>query len=229
MDLHMGNIFVHSAENLKILAIIDWQAAEFRPLYIATRYPRMLDYDTGEDGPMELTLPAYPEGYDEMDDEQKMVARFNRDAKMVKRYWLLQTLKNNQRLGRLFLKLPHRLLRVSLYYNAANSWGGDIALLRRDLIEVVKLWHLFDDGPCPISFSEDELKLHEEEMAAYNAMTESLDVLRNTLGISEDGWISSERYAAAKAANEEWKELCMNRMSKEGQRELFDKWWPFSG
>jgi hypothetical protein len=64
-------------------------------------------------------------------------------------------------------------------------------------------------------------------MAAYNAMTESLDVLKTTLGISEDGWIPSERYAAMKAANEEWKESFISRMSKGGQRE-FEKWWPFS-
>ena len=79
----MGNIFIQSAENLKILAIIDWQAVEFQPLYIAARYPRMIDYDIGEDGPMEWTLPAYLEGYDEMDEEQKMVTRANRDTKLV--------------------------------------------------------------------------------------------------------------------------------------------------
>lgn len=194
MDLHMGNIFVQSA---KILTIIDWQAVESQPLYIATRYPRMIDYETGEDGPMELTLPAYPEGYDELDEMQKMVARSNRDTKMVKRYWLLQTLTNNPRLVQLFFNLPQKLLCVSLYYNSANSWGEDIALLRRDLIEVAKLWDMFDDSPCPISFLEDELKLHEVEMGAYNAMMESTNIVKTTLGISEDGWVSSDHYSAA--------------------------------
>lgn len=228
MDLHMGNIFGDSTENPKILAIIDWQGVEFHPLYLATRYPRMIDYDTYELGPMELGFPALPEGYDEMDEEQQRIAKSNRDAKCVKRYWLVQTLNYNQQLGQLFFKLPHRLLRASLHHNSTNSWSGDIALLRRDLIEVTKLWHLFDDQTCPISFSEDELKLHENEMADYNAMMESLTILKTTLGISEDGWISNDRYSAAKAASEEWKELCMNHMSKEGQREFCEKWWPLS-
>lgn len=100
MDLHMGNIFVHSAVNPKIL--------KFQPFYISGRYSHMIDYDTGEDRPMELNLPAYLEGYDEMDEKQKMVAKSNRAAKMVKRYWLLQTLTNNPRLGQLFFKLPQR-------------------------------------------------------------------------------------------------------------------------
>jgi len=88
----------------------------------------MIDYDTGEDGPMELTLPVYPEGYNKIDEKQKMVARSNRDAKMVKGYWLLQTLTNNRQLNQLFFKLLQRLLHVSSYYNLANSWGEDIAL-----------------------------------------------------------------------------------------------------
>lgn len=226
-DLHMGNIFVHSAENSEILSIIDWQGVEFQPQYIAARYPRMIDYDTGEYGPMELTVPALPDGYAEMDKEQKMVARANRDAKILKRYWLVATLKNNPRLGQHFNKLPYRQLRVSLHYNSANSWGGDIALLREDLIGIAKLWHTFDDSPCPISFSEDELKRHEEDMEEYEAMRKSINIMKTTLGVGEDGWISNERYSAVKAVNEEWKESHMNRMSKEGQ-EGFENWWPFS-
>lgn len=62
---------------------------------------------------------------------------------------------------------------------------------------------MFDDSPCPISFSDDELKLHEVQMAAYNAMMGSINIMKTTLGISEDGWVSNDRYAAAKAANEE--------------------------
>jgi hypothetical protein len=59
---------------------------------------------------MELTLPPYSEGYDEMGEEQKMVTKTNRDAKLVKAYLLLRTLKNNQRL----CQLLSTLLRVSL-------------------------------------------------------------------------------------------------------------------
>jgi len=227
-DLHMGNIFVHSAENPTITAIIDWQGIELQPLYIAARYPRIIDYDLGEEGPTNLNLPTLPEGYKDMNEEQKMDARSIRDAKMVKKYWLLHSLKSNQRLGRVFHKLPHRLLRVSLYHNSSSTWGGDIALLRRDLIEVANLWQIFAEGHCPIYFSQEELELHESEMSAYKAMEESIELLKLTLGVSEDGWVSRDRYNAASQANEDWKRLYLDCVSKGEEPELDGRWWPFS-
>lgn len=64
-------------------------------------------------------------------------------------------------------------------------------------------------------------------MEEYEAMRKSINIMKTTLGVGEDGWISNERYSAVKAVNEEWKESHMNRMSKEGQ-EGFENWWPFS-
>ena len=72
------------------------------------------------------------------------------------------------------------------------------------------MWDMFDDSPYLISFSEDELKLHEVEMGAYNAMMESINIIKTTLRISKDGCVSSNRYSVVKAVNEKWKELCVN-------------------
>lgn len=229
-DLHVGNIFVYSAENPEILAIIDWQAVEFQPLYLAARFPRLIDCDTNEEGPIPLTLPEYPRDYGEMDGDQKKIVKAELEAKLVKRYWLLKTLTKNKPLGRVFSRIPYRHLRLSLYYNSTNSWGEDIALLRRDLIEVINLWHYFDDGSCPVSFSENELRKDRRELKAYNSMIESISILMTTLGVGKDGWVSNERYIAVKAANEEWKRDTSKSMSlgKPQHQEWWGKWWPFS-
>ena len=56
MDLHLGNIFIESAKHPMITAIIDWQGSEVLPLSLAARFPRMIDYDIGED-PVTVDMP----------------------------------------------------------------------------------------------------------------------------------------------------------------------------
>ena len=84
MDLHMGNIFIRSADKPKITAIIDWQGTDIRPLYLAARFPRIVDYDIGED-PITLDMPPTLEDGD-MDDDEKRMATEERDAAMLKKY-----------------------------------------------------------------------------------------------------------------------------------------------
>jgi hypothetical protein len=86
------------------------------------------------------------------------------------------------------------------------------------------------EGACPISFSDEEVALHEAEIEEYNEMVEMIVRMKETLGVSEEGRVSHERYEAVKAANEQLKNEVALSIS-EGDEELrkaWLKWWPFS-
>jgi len=68
MDLHPGNIFVQSAEQPKVTSIIDWQGVDIRPLYLAARFPPVVDYDIGED-PVTLEMPILPDDFDKLGEQ----------------------------------------------------------------------------------------------------------------------------------------------------------------
>jgi hypothetical protein len=229
MDLHLGNIFVQSAEQPKITSIIDWQGADIRPLYLSARFPRLVSYDIGEN-PITLTMPTLPEDFDSLDEAQKQNAFATRDAAVLKKYWLAKTIRTNKQHSEAILDPWSRLL-SSLWRGSGNTWEGEIASFRHDVMDVVDSWQALGcNGPCPVDFSSDEIRQHRKELAEYNHMVEAMEDIINTLGISDEGQVSHERYDAVKAANEKWKKKFAIHLSN-GDVELsklWEKWWPFS-
>jgi hypothetical protein len=229
MDLHLGNIFVQSAEQPQITNIIDWQGADIRPLCLAARFPRLIDYDIGEN-PITLTMPALPEDFDNLDEEQKQIISITRGAAMLQKYWLAKTIHMNIRHCEALLAPGIELL-SSLWRGSGNTWEGEIASFRRDLMNVVDSWQRLDcNGPCPIEFSSDETLQHKEELTEYNDMMEVIEDIINTLDIDSEGRVSHERYDAVKAANEEWRKRTAMSISNgdDELRQLYEKLWPFS-
>lgn len=80
MDLHLANIFIESEKRPIITGIIDWQGAEILPMSLTARFPRMLDYDIGED-PVTVEMPPELETKDPS-------AKADCESVMVKKYWL---------------------------------------------------------------------------------------------------------------------------------------------
>lgn len=216
MDLHLANIFIESPKRPVITAIIDWQGSEVLPLSLTARFPRMVDYDIGED-PVTVDMPP------ELESEDPS-AKEDREAIMVKKYWLAKAISLNPQLAA-SLQEPIRKLLLSLWTESGRTWNGELASFRHDLIEFVDTYE-----HCPVSFSQEERSHHKEEVEEYNDKIMALNKLREMLGVSSEGWVSHERYANVERANEELKKEIAEEQS-EGDEELkkaWERWWPFS-
>lgn len=82
-DIHMGNIFVSENDPGKVTGFIDWQNTSIKPLFSQVGWPVFLDppkdYQKGQ------VMPSLPEGFDQMDEEEKETALYNKaKADMVK-------------------------------------------------------------------------------------------------------------------------------------------------
>jgi hypothetical protein len=96
MNLHLGNIFVQFAEEHKITSIIDWEGVDRRPLCLAARSPRLLDYGIGEN-PVTLAMSTLPKNFNNLEEQQKRSVSNARDAVMLKKYRLAKTIQKNYR------------------------------------------------------------------------------------------------------------------------------------
>ena len=216
MDLHLGNIFVESTKRPVITAIIDWQGTEILPLSLIARFPRIVDYDIGEN-PVTIDIPPPP-------PDEDLAAIQDRHLVLLKKYWLAKTIQVNAQLAGA-IQDPTRPLVSSLWNESGRTWAGEIASFRHDLMEFVDSYE-----NCPVSFSEEERMLHRKELGEYNDMVKMMTQLKEMLGTSSEGWVSLERYEAVKQINEELKrEIAVEQScGDEELRRAWERWWPFS-
>lgn len=183
---------------------------------LTAQFPRMLDYDIGED-PVTVDMPP------ELETEDPS-AKADRENVMAKKYWLAKTINTNPKLAAA-LQEPIRKLLLPLWNESGRTWTGELASFRHDLIDFVDTYE-----QCPVSFSQDERTRHKEELQEYNNKVTVLKELREMLGVSSEGWVSHDRYDAVKQANEELKKEIAEEQSNgdEELRKAFERWWPFS-
>lgn len=216
MDLHPGNIIVESAKRPLITAIIDWQGTEVLPLSLTARFPRIVDYDIGEN-PVNLDIPP------PVSDED-LAATQERNRILLKKFWLAKTTQvNPQLMGA--IQCPNQRLISSLWNGSGLTWNRDLFSFRHNLMEFVD-----NCENCPISFSDEERTLHREELGEYNDMVNTMTQLKEMLDTCSEGLVPLEQYEAAKQINEDLKRQLAVEEScgDEELRRAWERWWPFS-
>lgn len=99
--------------------------------------------------------------------------------------------------------------RKHLVERAGRQWTGNTITLKGALVRMVDYWaHLPGTAgiDCPVKFEEQEREefLKQEDMwFCFNAL---VGHWRDQLGVSEDGWVSNENYAAAMQGAKDLKE-----------------------
>lgn len=130
------------------------------------------------------------------------------------------------------LRLPSTALKQRLCFNASSPWQGNPIPLKAALIEAIQNWDMLTaelaekSSQCPIAFSEDEVAECQRINAAQDSIDEKISLLREFLGIGEDGWVSYEDYDRAVAENEKLKDELLRDASAEDRR-LSLQHWPF--
>jgi hypothetical protein len=80
---------------------------------------------------------------------------------------------------------------------------------------------------CPISFTEEEKKLHDEEMENRGYVEQLMAELQNAGILPADGIVDPEDCEIVQKTNYMQKEKFMSLAESEEQREWMDKIWPY--
>jgi hypothetical protein len=238
-DLHAANIFVNDNNSISVGAIIDWQGAAIRPLF-ETVTPDFVDVDTKNLKYAKLPggylqQPVLPDNFDELGVAQKSEARAE----------IRQVVSNHQ-----FLKLVRQLrpglyatlrlhqmedLRRAIYYSS-HSWSDGLPLLEQCLLSLTAGYGDYIPAStnypvCPVLFSDEDVKRHEEEFRDIIHPEEWLDVhiraLMKTKSIvlHRDGCVDEEDFEdARKKADESF--VSISAAMDEERAEKFRRHWP---
>ena len=103
-------------------------------------------------------------------------------------------------------------------------------MLRANLIQLAEVW---DDvgfvGQCPIRFSEEEIKKHNEQFQRYRDIKSTKGIARKLFDTDSEGWRSPQLDFALKVRqNKELLEGAMRRSSEYNMSpEEVSRIWPF--
>jgi hypothetical protein len=225
-DLHLDNVFV-DPESKQITRVIDWQSAVVLPLFYQCGVPAMFRHK----GPVsdDMTIwPKRPENYHSLEqDEKEMVDNLIKSECLYKYYLAITHNQNPRHSAALQLQDD---VRTQPTYIVQNVWKDcDVFFLRRALIRIVNRWKdlCLDSGPCPVSFTEQEMALfaHEEENKGY--VSEILTLFRNNWTLSPDGSIESARFDEIQNELTRMRNAFIGAADNKEDRLLAEKLWPY--
>ncbi|GIZ47268.1 hypothetical protein CKM354_001036500 [Cercospora kikuchii] len=221
-DLNPNNIFVDNDFN--ITSIIDWQHATILPLFLHAGVPDAFQ-NYGDPDSEELKKPELPSHLDELDedDRQKDLELYRRQHTHFYYVGATATILNSHYRA---MANDKGLFRKRLYQHAVEPWEGNSLPSKADLVMLANEWATFattsgseidhkqEISTCPINFEEQDAEETIGKMIEQEDINRKMQILRDVIEISTDGWASHERYddAAAEA----------NHM-----KEMTDQHWPF--
>ncbi|KAB8225702.1 kinase-like domain-containing protein [Aspergillus novoparasiticus] len=209
-DLHAGNIFVNIG---KISSVIDWQGIWAAPLFLRARHSRLVDYN----GDIILKTPT---NFKDLEPDEKDKIRQRMSSSILLHLYETQVVKENPLLNKV-LRFSYGRTRCDPIHFVDDTWDDDIIPLRESLIRVERYWsEIGIDAPCPIHFTESELRTHAEEGEGWNDVQDFWDSVASI--ISRDGWTTNDRYDDAVALFKELREIGLKSMVGR-EREDFEK------
>ncbi|KAF9472421.1 protein kinase subdomain-containing protein PKL/CAK/Fmp29 [Pholiota conissans] len=215
-NLNAGNIMVprddgeNTVTRFKNLTYIDWQGTSILPLVLQLDIPALVEYN----GAL-LKVPfdfrdeiPWPEGMDQLSEaDQDFVRAHHRLASRERAYKSIFVpgfapfaATHSHCLYPFVSQLPTRILRAVA--------DGPV-LLRECLIGFYERWDEEEcHGPCPISFTDDEIKLHMVELDVRENYNCNREKITTAMGADIDGKVDNANYARAqmvmKATRAQW-------------------------
>lgn len=227
-DLHLNNVYVDlSAET--ITDIIDWQNATVRPLLLQARVPRMVQHTTPL--PLGWVMPEKPDDYETLPEQDKLKADKLYESALCHKYYEVLTAKRNPRH---YAAISHndtwKPPLIQPMKSITGAWSSrEVFGLRSSLMAVVDHWPelLQSAVQCPISFTEKERGLHNEEMENRDYVERLMEEFQDAGILPVDGIVNPEDYEVVQKRNYMQKKKFMSLAENEEQREWMDKIWPY--
>ena len=225
-DLHMGNIYSKPEDPTKICSLIDWQSIVVSPLYLQARFPEFLSVD--DDYVLGLTEePKLPQDYQDMDANDKKLAELKFEDTKMSKFYELSTANQHLRTHRAFL-MPQFTRELFTRCGEISEEGA--IPLRACLIKFADAWsELGLLGECPFSFSEEDLRKHDQQFQDYRDFHRVQEIARKLLSTDSEGWISPQLdFAERHRMNTELLQEIMRRSNEYNKTaEEIRSIWPF--
>lgn len=227
-DLHLNNIFIDPASN-EITSIIDWQSTQIAPLVLQAKIPRFTRHiDTLEPG---WILPEKPSNYEKLDPKGKVKAdKLHESALCQKHYEVLTAKRNPSHYSALrhndTMKLPLCLPLRSV----CGAWKNrHVFKLRSNIVSIWENWQQLGTAveKCPVHFTEDELKLHEEELGNIDYIEQMMEGFQDEGILPADGRVDPEDFDHLQNVNHLQREQYLSMAVDETERKAMEKIWPY--
>ncbi|KAK0119331.1 Phosphotransferase enzyme [Cadophora gregata f. sp. sojae] len=215
-DLHLDNIFV-DPDTKKITCIIDWQSASVSEPFFQDSIPRMLI-------PVDQCSPSDrldPVSYSDVGDPNEIPS-------LLSHYRNMSRAKNDQHWAA--MNLHNRSLLTEPTSLICGAWSrNDMFSLRHALIHVIARWKEIAPTtlPCPVTFAEHELELHNSELELHEGLGEVLHQLQNDNLIPLGGMVLREKYEQASLINQSIKKMFVEMAETKSQKALYSRIWPY--
>jgi hypothetical protein len=175
------------------------------------------------------TIPKLPVNYDTLAlDEQKKL-EIDRKSEISFKYYRSLTRRDNPRhWAALQLQRQNLEVRIEPSRLVTRVWENrDVFFLRRALLEIIAQCEDLcpSSGPCPVSFSEQQLNLHEIEKDNMSDAAEILRVFRDSWGLPGNGMVEPSQFEEIRAAVEELKESFIAEAGEDAEK--MARIWPY--
>ncbi|PYH34250.1 phosphotransferase enzyme family protein [Aspergillus neoniger CBS 115656] len=176
-DMNPNNIFI-SPESGAVSCIIDWQHTFIEPRLLAAGYPRAFEIPDLQQS-TDLREPSLPSNYVALSSQVKAEADELYRRRLLSYYYhIFNGHYNKPHLEA--LRDPTLLPRQHLVDRAGRQWSGNLVTLKGALVRM---------------FSAEELNdSHDEEQTWLNLNKVVSQWYDQVGGVSEEGWVSNERY-----------------------------------
>jgi hypothetical protein len=205
-DFHLNNVYVDLDTN-SVTDTIDWQSVSVAPLLLQARIPRMVRHS--QPLPLGWVMPEKPTDYDQLDEMEKLKADKSYESILCQKYYEVITAKRNPRHHSAIThnsswKVPH----IEPLKFVSGAWSSrEIFRLRSSLMAISEHWQESQAEPdgCPIIFSEEEKKMHNEEIENRGYVEELVEEFQGNGILPADGIVEPEDYEILQSTNLEQK------------------------
>ena len=201
-DTSHSNLFVAETGPAEVQGLIDWQHSIVAPYCMQAGFPTIFTYDGGLiDIPNGRVTPKLPSHVSTLRPDEQEPYRLHLKLAMRHKVYEQKIVTENQR-RMIVCAMPFGAQLALLPYQVLRSWSDSLVPLRQALIRLRDVWEVFahEGSPCPIQFTDDELRNHEQEFVRYTKYQESITSLDDHIGCGGDGWVPEGEFSRAMTA-----------------------------
>ena len=198
-DISHSNLFVAETGPAEVQGLIDWQHSIIAPYCMQATFPSIFAYEGGLiDIPQGRVPPTMPSHVSTLTPEEQEQYRLHLKLAMRHKFYQIKIGTENER-RMIACAMPFSAELAFLPYHVLRTWNDSLVPLRKSLLHLRDVWDTFahEGSQCPIHFTDDEVKKHEQELHQYTKYQLSIASLDNDLGCGGDGWVPDDEFSVA--------------------------------
>ncbi|RDW79290.1 phosphotransferase family protein [Aspergillus mulundensis] len=205
-DFQPNNILV--SETNEIVGLLDWQHSTILPLGLAAGMPRHFqNYGDPESESLRQPQTKVPPEFNSLSQSEQASIRETMRRRIVHFLYAALTLRSNkEHYDAIFDQSV--ILHQRLFKSAGTPWEGNSITLQADMIRTVQNWPILTGGhsiagagACmlrPFEYADAVIQETLELDARQKEADTAMEQMRDVVGVDELGWVSNDKYGAAK-------------------------------